>query len=251
MNTSIDLPRPPQLPIYLAEIRCELLRVLRTPAFAIPSLAFPLMFYLMFGVMLNHGGGSAYLLATYGIFGAMGPGLFGFGVGLAIDRERGQLTLKRALPAPPLAMLLARVVMAMLFAAITATALLVLAVLLAGVALTPMQALQLLAIDVVAALPFCAIGMLIGSWVPGNAAPAIVNLVYLPLSLLSGLWLPLSALPAVLGTIAPLWPSWHLAQLALHALALPAAGSLAWHLLQPLAVAALCLWLATRRLRHG
>ena len=48
-------------------------------------------------------------MATYSVFGVMGPGLFGFGVGLAMDRERGLLTLKRVQPVPASALLLAQV----------------------------------------------------------------------------------------------------------------------------------------------
>ncbi|MCD7098009.1 ABC transporter permease [Stenotrophomonas sp. MMGLT7] len=238
-------------PIYLAEARCELLRVLRTPAFAIPSLLFPLLFYLLFGVLLARGNGSAYLLATYGVFGAMAPGLFGFGVTLAIDRERGLLTLKRALPAPPAAWLLARMLMAMLFALLIALMLLAAGTSLGGVKISPAQGLALVAVDVLAALPFCAIGLLIGSCASASAAPAIVNLVYLPLALLSGLWLPLSLLPPVFAALAPLWPSWHLAQLALHVAGQSALGSPLLHVAMPLAVAALCFALALRRLRRG
>ena len=52
---------------YLLEARCEFLRVLREPAFCIPVLAFPAMFYLLFGVVLARGDANAaaqYLLAT-------------------------------------------------------------------------------------------------------------------------------------------------------------------------------------------
>jgi ABC-2 type transport system permease protein len=240
-----------QWPIYLGEARYELLRVLRTPAFAVPSLAFPLLFYLLFGVMLNRGDGSVYLLATYGVFGAMAPGLFGFGVMLALDRERGLLTLKQALPAPPAAWLLARVLMAMVFALLISLLLIAAATLLGGVALTPMQALALVAVDVFAALPFCAIGLWIGSVASGSAAPAIINLVYLPLALLSGLWLPLSLLPRFFSTLAPLWPSWHLGRLALGVVGQPSQGSPWVHVAAPLAVAAVCFALALRRLRRN
>ena len=48
----------------------------------------------------------------------MAPGLFGFGVGVAIERERGWLALKRVAPMPPGAYLLSKMVMAMLFALI-------------------------------------------------------------------------------------------------------------------------------------
>ena len=94
------LPAAPSrnpLASYLLEAKYEFLRVLRTPAFAVPTLLFPPMFYLLFGLVLNHGSGNAahYLFATYSVFGVMAPGLFGFGIGVAIERERGWLALKR------------------------------------------------------------------------------------------------------------------------------------------------------------
>jgi len=248
MNTIV--PQARQWPIYLAEAHCELLRVLRTPAFLVPSLVFPLLSFLMFGVLLGHGQASRYLLASYTVFGAMAPGLFGFGVGLALDRERGLLTLKRALPAPPAAWLLARVAMAMLVAGTIAALLLALAWLFGKVALVPTQVIVLLALGMFAAVPFCAIGLLIGSVMPASGAPAVVNLLYLVMAVLSGLWMPLSMLPPVFSTLAPVWPAWHLGQLAQQAVGLPAHGAAWVHVAVVLAIAALCLWLAQRRLRR-
>ena len=84
-------------------------------------------------------------------------------------------------------------------------------------------------------LPFCAIGLFIGTTVNGQAAPAVINLIYLPMSFLSGLWMPLSMLPAAVHDIAPLWPAYHLGQLALAAvgqayrgLGAAARGGVAW-----------------------
>lgn len=235
---------------YRAELRAELRRAWRTPAFVLPSLLFPVLFYLLFGVLLGHGQAPQYLLATYTVFGAMAPALFGFGVQLAMDRENGLLTLKRALPLPPAAPLLARLLMAVLFAALICLLLMAVAVLLGGVALQPLQVLQLLAVAVFSALPLGAIGLLVGSLVSGSAAPAVVNLVYLPLALLSGLWLPLAALPTVFSTLAPLWPTWHLAQLALPVVGQPSAGRFAGHVLVLLGVTVAALLLARRRLRR-
>ena len=111
---------------------------------------------------------SQYIFATYGVFGAMGPGLFGFGVSLAIEREQGLLTLKQALPQPPGAYLLARAVMAMLFVAIISMLLTLMAVLFGDVPLTFSQgAAACSSIDVLGALPFCAIGMCLGAMVSG------------------------------------------------------------------------------------
>ena len=188
---------------YFGEMRFEFIKSLRTPAFAVPTLLFPIMFYLMFGIFFGSMRGSSnqavYLFATYGVFGAMGPGLFGFGVSLAIEREQGLLTLKQALPQPPGAYLLARAFMAMLFVAIISIMLTLMAVLVGEVPLTFLQTVQLFAIDVFGALPFCAIGMFVGSMVSGQASPAIVNLIFLPMAFLSGLWVPMQFMPAILG----------------------------------------------------
>ena len=148
MNTIVsnEFTTRAMLALYLREAKYEFLRVLRTPAFSVPTLVFAPMFYLMFGVLLNRGNAQAasYLMATYSVFGVMGPGLFGFGVGLAMDRERGLLTLKRVQPVPALAPLLAKVGMSMLFAACIGVMLLVLGVSLGGVHLTASQAARFL-----------------------------------------------------------------------------------------------------------
>jgi len=78
----------PALRPYLLEARYEFLRVLRTPAFAVPTLLFPPLFYLLFGLLLNRAssGAAHYLFATYSVFGVMAPSLFGFGVAIAVER---------------------------------------------------------------------------------------------------------------------------------------------------------------------
>lgn len=239
--------------LYLREAKYEFLRVLRTPAFSIPTLVFAPMFYLLFGVLLNRGntGAASYLMATYSVFGVIGPGLFGFGVGLAIDRERGLLTLKRVQPVPAMAPLLAKVAMAMIFAACIGAILLTLGVTLGGVRMTLSQSVLLLCVDVLGTMPFCALGLLIGAWVNGNAAPALVNLIYMPMALLSGLWLPLKMLPAVVEQIAPLWPAWHLGQLALKVVGQDSGHAAGMHVAALLGFTAICLLLAQRRLQRS
>jgi ABC-2 type transport system permease protein len=240
---------------YLGEIGFEFVKSLRTPAFAVPTLFFPIMFYLLFGILLGsmrgNSGMSQYTFATYGVFGAMGPGLFGFGVSLAIEREQGLLTLKQALPQPPGAYLLARAFMAMVFVAIIAVMLTLLAVFVGKVPLTLGQAVQLFAIDVLGALPFCAIGMFVGSMVSGQASPAIVNLIFLPMAFLSGLWLPLQFLPKILSDIAPLWPAYHLAQMGLATVGAASQGTFASHIAVLVATTLVFFLLAVRRMHGG
>lgn len=235
---------------YLLEARCEFLRMLREPAFCVPVIAFPAMFYLLFGVLLNRGnaGAAQYLLASYGAFGVIGAALFGFGVSIAADRDRGYLRLRRALPTPTGAPLLAKMAMAMLFAAIISVVLALLAATAGGVSLAPAQWLGLFAVNVAGVLPFAAIGLWMGSLVSGSAAPALLNVLYLPMAFLSGLWLPLSMLPGWLAGTAPVWPAYHLGQLALKVVGHDA-GQPAWlHLLVLATVTLVFFMLAQRRL---
>lgn len=241
------------LRIHLLEARNEFLRLLRYPMFAIPTLTFPLMFYLMFGVLLNRGHGEAarYLLATYSVFGIMGPALFGFGVTVAMERAQGTLQLKRALPMPPSAYLVSKLLMAMLFALIVGMLLLAAGMSLGGVALNASQVARLLLVDVLGTLPFCALGLWIGTLASGTAAPAIVNMIYLPLSVLSGLWVPMSMLPPVLREIAPLWPSWHLGEIALKIVGMDTGRPLVMHLGALAVFSAVCFFMAARRLARS
>jgi ABC-2 type transport system permease protein len=252
---AVDMPMNRLWAAYLGEIRFEFLKALRTPAFAVPTLFFPVMFYLLFGLFLGsmrgNTGQAQYLFATYGVFGAMGPGLFGFGVALAIEREQGLLTLKQALPQPAGSHLLARAVMAMLFVALISLMLTALAVTVGDVPLTVSQAVRLFFINSLGVLPFCAIGLFVGSWVSGQASPAIVNLIFLPMSFLSGLWLPIALMPKFLQDIAPVWPSWHLAQMALETVGAKAEGNYWTHLSVLIGVTLGFFLLAVRKMQGG
>lgn len=253
-NATMTVPAHSPMRSYLLEARHEFLRLLRTPSFALPSLLFPPLFYTLFGIVLgggSGGGGAAhYLLATYGVFGIMGAGLFGFGVVVAMERERGFLVYKRALPMPPGAYLFAKMAMAMLFSTLISLMLAVLAATLGGVSLAPWQWLALLAVNVVGVLPFCAIGLFVGTLVGGQGSPAVINLLYLPMAFLSGLWLPLKMLPPVFAAIAPVWPSYHVSQVALRVVGMDDGGAMVAHVAVLVTITAAFFALARRRLRR-
>lgn len=208
--------------VYVLEARYEFLKLVRMPAYAIPSIAFPVMFYVLFGLMFRQQtvGGTpmaTYLIATYGAFGVIGAALFGFGAGVATERGQGWMTLKRASPMPPFAFFTAKLAMCLVFAAAIVVALSVVGFVVGGVRLPPGTWALLFGILVVGAAPFCAIGLALGYLTGPNSAPAIVNLVYLPMAFLSGLWIPIDVLPPAIQAIAPYLPAYHLGQLALGA----------------------------------
>jgi ABC-2 type transport system permease protein len=211
--------------ITVAETLGELTKLRRLPAYVIPTLAFPLAFYVFFGIAMGGSravggtGVATYLLATYGAFGVVGCALFGFGVSVAIERGQGWLLVKRASPMPPEAYIIAKVLTSMIFAAAVVVLLCAVGAAFGGVRLAPAVWFELVGVLVLGAIPFCALGLAIGSLIGPNSAPAVVNLVYLPLSFASGLWIPIEALPPSVAHIAPFLPTYHLGQLALGTLA--------------------------------
>ena len=116
--------------IYATETKYELLKIIRMPAYVVPTLTFPLLFYIMFGLIFGRQSiGSVtmatYLLATYGVFAVMGASLFGFAVGVSTERGLGWLQVKRASPMPPAAYLLAKTIVSLLFSATVLVALII------------------------------------------------------------------------------------------------------------------------------
>lgn len=204
--------------VVLAETRTEVLKAVRLPAFILPVLLFPAMFYALFGLVMGGSVGSmampAYLLGSYGAFGVIGAALFGMGVSVAAERGQGWLTLKRATPMPPLAYFAAKVVMSIIVGAGITLMLAGLAVIFGDVRLPVLSWVLLFITLSLGAVPFCALGCVLGYTSGPTSAPAIANLIYLPMSFASGLWIPIQLLPDVMQRIAPALPPYHLARLA-------------------------------------
>lgn len=195
-------------------VRAQWLNLVRTPAYTLPTLMFPVMFYVFFGLVMMRGQ-ALWFLCTFAAFGVMGAALFSFGVGIATERAQGWLLLLRASPAPVSAVIAGKAFGALLFALIIVVMMSALAAAFGGVRLATAQWLGLAGMLTVGALPFCLMGLSAGLWLSPNAAPAALNLVYLPLGFLSGLWIPATMFPGWLQALAEWLPPWHLAALAL------------------------------------
>ena len=203
---------------YAAEIVAECLKLLRAPEFIFPTLVLPVAFYTMFAVILPGSDQNApYLLATFGVFAVMGPALFGFGAGVAQERERGWLKLKRAVPAPAPAYIVAKTVATLIMAAAGLVLVYVAAGFLAGVTLERATWALLLGVHILAALPFVFAGLTLGFLLGANGAVAAANLLFLALAVLGGLWIPIVVFPDLMQQIAWATPSFHLAEIALSA----------------------------------
>lgn len=215
---------------YLTETKYECLRALRAPAFGIPFLLLPLVLYVLFGVLLAGSMSKGdptiakIMFVNWSIFGIMGPGMFGFGMFVATERGQGLLTLKRALPMPPAAYLLSKMIMAMLFSAIVMVTLVIAAVALGHPGLSAGQYAGISLLDMLGSLPFCAVGLFIGTLASAKSAPAFANLAYLPFMHLGGLFYPL---PKSVQPIEFLSPAFYLDKLALRMAGAPSLDQLA------------------------
>jgi len=206
--------------IYRKEMKYEFLKLLRTRSFSLAMIGFPLMFYVLFGLSNKHSyeGNvhiAKYMLGGYACFGLIGAALFGIGVGLSSELASGWLELKRASPMPVPAYLFAKCAAAVAFGVIIVSVLTVTGIAFGGVVLTALEVVKMLGMTVVGAVSFASMGLLLSLVVPANAAPGVVNLIYLPMSYLSGLWIPIRFMPHWLQHIAPALPTYHLVQLML------------------------------------
>jgi ABC-2 type transport system permease protein len=207
--------------IYLKEAKYEFLKNLRLRMYTMSVLSFPIMFYVLFGLVLNSKQAiagtpvPAYMIATYGTFGIMGASLFGTASGLASDRGLGWLQVKRASPMPPFAYFAAKVITSMIFSTVIVLVLFSLGITLGGVRMPLADFAKLLGTLAAGSLPFSAMGLALGYFTGPNSAPATINLIYLPMSFCSGLWVPIEFLPKAVRQIALAMPPYHLSQLAL------------------------------------
>ena len=229
-NSVLQRPTAKTFALYFKESKYEFLKYLRLPIYSGSTILFPVMFYILFGLLMSRQSGheasiATYLIASYGTFGVMGAALFANGVGIATERGLGWMQVKRASPMPPAAYFLAKTVVSMLFSLIVLLLLIALGTAFGGVRLALVDALKLMAILLAGVIPFCAMGLAIGYFAKPNSAPAMVNLIYLPMSFASGLWVPINYLPSFLQHFANYLPAYHVAQLALRVIGEGQGGS--------------------------
>ena len=207
--------------VYLKEAKYEFLKYLRLRMYTLSVLSFPVMFYVLFGLVLNSNESIAgtrvtvYLIPSYGTFGVIAASLFATAAGLASDRGLGWLEVKRASPMPPFAYFVAKCFTSVVFSTVVVLSLFALGIAFGGVRMSTLAFAKLLGTLVAGSIPFSAMGLALGYFTGPNSAPPTINLIYLPMSFCSGLWVPIMFLPKIVQKIAFVMPAYHLSQLAL------------------------------------
>ena len=196
---TVAAARGSALGAYVTETRYELTRMIRNPGVAIPVLILPFALYGLFALVIA---GEAidkdpnlgiFLFSAFSIMAVTMQALFGSGVTLALERDMGLLRLKRAQPAPPAAWVVAKIASGFVLGILAYAPIVIVALAAGKLALSIGQVAAFSGALLVGIIPFCAMGLMVGSLASGSAAPGYANLIYLPGCYLSGMFFPLPA----------------------------------------------------------
>jgi ABC-2 type transport system permease protein len=245
---------------YFIDAKYEFIRLLRNTQILIPVLLLPIVVYPIFGVGLINSFDERTLVGittkeilelmfvNLSIFSILGPSMATLGTVLASERESGLFTLRRALPMPPLAPLIAKMLVTLLVICVLMLALTLEAIVFAKLDFTFAQYLGVWAVCLVGVLPFCAIGLFLGASVSGGAAHGVVTGAYMSMAMIGGLLFPL---PPAFAWIALFSPTFYLSQLAFGAAGMNTLFDPSFPVALLLLITVVFTWLAMRRLMRA
>jgi ABC-2 type transport system permease protein len=209
-------------------VRLELGRVVRNRRYVLFGVAFPTVFYLLYTGVLSGAAApndtpidgttwGAYFMVSMATYGAIVAAIGGATV-IAQDRASGWTRQLHVTPLPPTAYVLGKLIVSYVVTVPAIAAVMLAAILVNHVTLSVATGLEVLVVLGLGALPFAAIGLLIGYVFGPDGAQGASIITFLSLAILGGLWAPISSLPDTVATIGRMLPSFHLAELGRDAL---------------------------------
>lgn len=224
--------------IVLAQARMAILVATRTPRTLIFTIAFPLVFLVLFNSIFIHGNDHATLpnelrLSAQAYFTA---GIVAYAVALSTfttlavslttQRENGQLKRYRGTPMPPWTFIAAQIVRATAQALLMAALLLAVGAVAYGVPIPGSTFPAFVLYVILGTATLCSLGIALSAFTPTpDAASTIAPFTVVMLAFFSGVWIPVEQLPHWLETVGKVFPLYHLALGLQTALAPDAGGS--------------------------
>ena len=216
------------------QVRFEQIAFWRNRSRAFFSIAFPLLFLVVFNAVngdhrIAELGGISY--ATWFVPGILAYGLImatftNVAVATTIARDAGILKRLRGTPLPPWAFLVGRILSTLVTAAVLVAATLTLAVVAYGVTIRTSTLPGLFATLVLGSVCFTALGLAVTTLIPNaDAAPAVTNVLVLPLTFISGIWMVQTDSTGWIGRTAKVFPVRALAHGMQHAFDPATAGT--------------------------
>jgi len=187
--------------------RSAIVELLRQPAFTVPTLGFPSLFFAFFAVPGFGAELPEVATALYAGFAVLGVAFFLFGVGIASDRASPWDRFLRTLPLSPATIFTGRALSALAFGGASAAVLVAVALLTISPRLSLASWLGLALALASGAIPFALLGIALGYLASPRSALPIANVVYLVLSYAGGLWTEPARLPQAVETISVALPT--------------------------------------------
>jgi ABC-2 type transport system permease protein len=200
--------------LLLAHTKAATLELLRYPAFSVPTLLFPAMFFLFFVTPRSNLSGSRadLFLAAFVGFAVLGVAFFQFGVGIAIERVSPWEAYLRTLPLSLGVRFGARMLSALQFGLGALLCLALVAVLTTSAQLSLARWVLLGLTALFGSIPFVFLGIALGYWARPRGAVPLANILYLGLSFAGGLWTSGQNIPSDVDDVSKVFPSRHYAE---------------------------------------
>ena len=214
--------------LALRQVRFENRAFWRNPAAAFFTFVFPLMFMVIFNVLIGRGNPEASRFFTPAIivFAVITATYTNLAMSVTMARDEGILKRMRGTPLPAWAYLAGRIGHAIAIGVLLVIIVAAFGAIFYGVEVPWRQLPELMLTLVLGAATFCVLGLALTAFVPNaDAAPAVVNATILPLLFISNVFIRLDAAPAWIEAVSRFFPVRHFADAMLDVYA---GSGLAW-----------------------
>ena len=199
-------------------LRVETIRMLRNKRVIIFSVLMPAVLLLIFGGLyktesLNGVGAAAYLMVSMGLFGSM-TAATSAGGSIAVERGIGWNRQLRLTPLPPPAYILTKVVLSVLLALPPLLITWVIGAATLDVRLSTKTWLLITLGAWLGAIPFAALGLVIGYVAKPDSVQQISGLLFMLLAAFGGIWVPVEQMPSLMRRIGEWTPAYWTGQVA-------------------------------------
>lgn len=193
--------------LALLHARAATVELIRLPAFAVPTIGFPSLFFLFFAVPGFGAEQPALATSLYAGFAVLGVAFFQFGVGIAVERATPWERYLRTLPLTPATRFGSRLLSALAFGSLAAAAVVGVALATISPELSGVAWLRLSLTLLAGSIPFALLGIALGYLASPRGALPIANVAYLGLSYAGGLWTGPDQLPHAVQSVSVALPT--------------------------------------------
>jgi ABC-2 type transport system permease protein len=196
----------------LVYLRLEMVRLLRNRRVLIFSMLLPGILLLVFGGInkgqsLDGVGVAPYLMVSMGVFGSMSAAI-GSGGSIALERGIGWNRQLRLTGLNPNGYVLTKLALSLVMALPPILVSYLVGALALGVRLPAQTWLLIGAFSWLGALPFAALGLVVGYIAKPDSVQQVSSLIYLLLAAFGGIWVPIEAMPSLMHRIAEWTPAY-------------------------------------------